>query len=126
MSQRGRATGRRLPATVTASRDGRESWDGRDGAASRPGADGAAVPAPGAYGQALIGQLLTDSVNQLLSVGLQLASVRCRLPGPDEQVLLENLTDQLDAALVDIRRLSVSVALRTGPAGQESAGRPRS
>jgi hypothetical protein len=62
-------------------------------------------------GQERVGQLLGDAVNLLLKAGLQLASVHCRLNEPGERQAVENVTSQLDAALAEIRHLSVRVAL---------------
>jgi hypothetical protein len=62
-------------------------------------------------GQARIGQLLGDAVNLLLKAGLQLASVHCRLKETEERQAVERVTGQLDAALVQIRHLTVRLAL---------------
>jgi hypothetical protein len=62
-------------------------------------------------GQARIGQLLGDAVNLVLKAGLQLSSVHCRLKDAKEQQAVDRVTGQLDAALVEIRHLSVRLAL---------------
>ncbi len=109
------AIGDRLPASAPA---------GVAGATSGPVPDDAAATTS-AVARAQIGQLLSNAVNQLLGAGLELASVRCRLREADEHGLLEHLTDQLDATLVDIRHLSVRIALGADTAGEEFAGLPR-
>ncbi len=85
-------------------------------AAGRPGdahAAGDPVNAwPGVFSvdaKSQITQLLDDVVNHLLSAGFELASVRARLPAMDEQGLLEHACDNVDAALIDIRRIAVSI-----------------
>ncbi|MGE5291207.1 MAG: hypothetical protein ACM3ML_29210 [Micromonosporaceae bacterium] len=55
--------------------------------------------------------MLGDAMNLLLIVGLDLASVRCRMQKELERTAVERVTEQLDAALVEIRHLSVRLAL---------------
>ena len=64
-----------------------------------------------AAAQRRIAQLLGDAVSHLISAGLDLASVRGRISRTDDQIELEHATNNLDAALVDIRRLAVGIAL---------------
>jgi hypothetical protein len=67
--------------------------------------------ASSAYAQRRIAQLLGDAVSHLISAGLDLASVRGRISRNDHQIELEHATNNLDAAMVDIRRLAVGIAL---------------
>jgi phage terminase Nu1 subunit (DNA packaging protein) len=72
--------------------------------------------------QRRIAQLLADAVNHMISAGLELASVRSRLPGKAEQSVLELATRHLDTALIDIRRLAVQNALGGHVPEQDSPG----
>ena len=67
-----------------------------------------------------IAQLLADAVNHMISAGLELASVRSRLPGTAEQRILEVATSHLDTALIDIRHLAVRNALGGHPPEPDS------
>ncbi len=69
-----------------------------------------------------IAQLLADAANHMISAGLELASVRSRLPGTAEQSVLEVATRHLDTALIDIRHLAVQNALGGHPPEQDSPG----
>jgi hypothetical protein len=94
---------------------------------ARPGQVSAPLAATqaAADSQERIGQLLGDAVNLLLKAGLQLASVRCRLKETDEQQIIERIASQIDAALVDIRHLSVRVVLAAQTQEDSPNGAPR-
>ncbi len=66
-----------------------------------------------------IAQLLGDAVSHLITAGLDLASVRARLRFSGDDSDLEHVTNNLDAALADIRGLAVRIALGTDPREQE-------
>ncbi len=116
MTYRGRAELPHSAPRSAADRAGAERPGAEHTGAERTGADPAdGDPAnawrgtPSGDAESQIAQLLDDAVNHLLSAGFELASVRARLPALDEQGLLEHACDNLDAALVDIRRFAVSV-----------------
>jgi hypothetical protein len=97
------------PPAVTAPPDAQQ----RDGkvASEAPGAHGLDMLSGDAKRQ--MAELLNDAVNHVISAGLELASVRGRLPVAEEQALLEHACDGLDATLADIRRLAVGLAQRS-------------
>ncbi len=70
--------------------------------------------------QRRIAQLLGNVVDHLISAGLDLASVRARLPHTDDHTVLEHATNHVDTALIDIRRLAVRVGLAAYLPGQEA------
>jgi hypothetical protein len=72
--------------------------------------------------QRRIAQLLGNVVDHLISAGLDLASVRARLPHTDDHIVLEHATNHVDTALIDIRRLAVRVGLASYLPGREALG----
>ena len=67
-----------------------------------------------------IAQLLGAAANHLISAGLDLASVRARLPRAGDCSELEHATNNLDAALADIRGVAVRIAVGTQHVGPEA------
>ena len=66
-----------------------------------------------------IAELLGTAASHLISAGLDLASVRARLPRAGDCGELEHATSNLDAALADIRGVAARIATGTQHVRQE-------